>query len=208
MSKSTVVSLLPIELNETKPGIYPGIFVVPAAKGEDFEILNLANSVAHVYMDESRGSMTIVQESEVVAKSIVDDYINSCIAVDKTTSVIPGLFWVEGELSKAEIKTKFADKLAAAKVNQSKWFHALVKMADDDWSRNRSHKSITPLQKLAATSLEQFVGKKEWASMVDVQAYKACKFCTSQIPSEALVCQVCSRAQVPDSELAKLISTK
>ena len=205
MSKSTVVSLLPIELNEKKPGIYPGHFTIPAAKGEDFEILNLANSVAHVYMDESRGSMTIVQESEVVAKSIVDDYINSCIAVDKLESVIPGLFWVEGEFNKPGILSKFPEKIKEAKFNQSKWFHALVKMADDDWARNRSHKSITPLQKLAATSLEQFLGKKEWASVVDVQAYKACKFCTSQIPNEAVVCPVCTRAQVADSELAKLL---
>ena len=208
MSKSTVVCLLPVELNEKKPGIYPGHFIIQAAKDGDFGFLNLGNSVSHVYMDESRGSMTIIQESEVVAKSIVDDYINSCIAVDRIEGVYPGLFWVEGDFDKAQISTRFPERLKEAKVCQSKWYMALIKMADDDWSRNRSHKSITPIQKLAAFSLEQIVGKKEWASAIDVLAYKACKYCTSQIPSEALVCPVCSRAQVSDAELAKLVSMK
>jgi hypothetical protein len=206
MSKSTVVSLLPIELSEKKPGIYPGNFIVPAAKDDEFEVLEVGNSVAHVYMDESRGSITIVQESEVVARAIVDDYINSCIAVDRLTNTIPGLFWVEGEFTKAGILAKFPEKVKEANVCQSRWFHSLVKMADDDWARNRSHKSITPLQKIAATRLEPFLGKKEWASAVDIQSFKACKFCTSQIPVEAVVCPVCARAQVSDAELAKLIA--
>jgi hypothetical protein len=122
------------------------------------------------------------------------------------TSTIPGLFWVEGDFTKTGVQAKHSDKIKEAKQCQARWFHALVKMADDDWARNRSHKSITPLQKLAATALESFIGKKEWASVVDVQAYKACKFCTSQIPNEAVVCPVCSRAQVSDAELAKLIT--
>ena len=206
MSKSTVVSLLPIELNEKKPGVYPGHFIIGAAKRDDFEILNVVNSVAHVYMDESRGSMTIVQESETMARSIVDDYINSCIAIDKIEGIFPGLFWVEGEFDKAGIKEKFADKLKSAKDSQGRWYYALIKMADDDWAQNRSHKSITPLQKLAALAMEEIVGKKEWAAAIDVSAYKACKFCTSQIPSAAVVCPVCARAQVSDLELAKLVA--
>jgi len=206
MSKSTVVSLLPIELNEKKPGVYPGHFIIPASREGDFESLNVVNSVAHVYMDESRGSITIVQESEIMAKSIVDDYINSCIAIDKIEGIFPGLFWVEGEFNKAEIKEKFADRLKSARDSQGKWYYALIKMADDDWAQNRSHKSITPLQKLAALALEQIVGKKEWAATIDVAAYKACKFCTSQIPSAAVVCPVCARAQVSDLELAKLVA--
>lgn len=205
MSKSTVVSLLPVAFNERKPGIYPGLFDIEPAPKNGFEILIVGNSVAHVYMDESRGSMTIIQESETVARSLVEDYINSCIAVDKLNECYPGLFWLEGVFDRADIVGKHADKLAKAKESQNRWFHALVKMADDDWSQNRSHKSITGIQRHAATALEDFIGKREWNTQVNFQAYRACRFCTSQIPTEALVCSVCGRAQVPEEQLKELV---
>lgn len=206
MSKSTLVWPLPVDFNETKPGIYPGIYIIPAPLANDFDVCIVSDGSCPVYLDESRGSISTLQSSEVMAQSLVEDYINACIGVDKLNECYPGLFWVPGEYTKAEIIKNFPDRLAKSKACQNRWFLALIRMADDDWAVNRSHRAITPLQRIAATQMENIIGKKEWNTAMTTDAFKNCKFCTSKIPVAALVCPTCSRPQVSEEELKKAMA--
>lgn len=204
--KATIVSLLPVEFDERKPGIYPGTCHIPAAKTGDFEIGVIGDGNCPVYLDESRGSLSVMQTAETLAKSFVNDYINACLAVDWEGKIYPGLFWVAGEQTKATIKSGFKPQLEDAKQAQDRWFLALIRMADDDWNKNRSNRVITNLQRFAAEAMKDVVGNREWNSALVVENYKACKFCTSRIPSAALVCPVCSRQQVSDEEMKKVLA--
>lgn len=206
MSKSTLVWPLPVDFNETKPGIYPGTYIVKAPPADDFNVCIISDGSCPVYLDESRGSLNTLQSSETMAQSLVEDYINACIGVNKLEGCYPGLFWVAGEFTKEEIKKNFKDRLEQSKTSQNRWFLALIRMADDDWAINRSHRAITPLQRIAATQMENVIGKKEWNTALTTDAFKNCKFCTSKIPVGALVCPTCTRAQVSDEELKKLIT--
>jgi len=196
--------MLPVAFAERKPGIYPGVLNIPAAKYGDFEIGIVGDGNCPVYLDESRGSLSVMQTAETLAMSYVNDYINSCICTDKGEDVHPGLFWIDGEHTKEYIKANFKEKLNKCKESQDKWYLALVRMADDDWAKSRSNRIITNMQRFAAEAMKDIVGVREWNSLIVVANYKNCKFCTSQIPTLALVCPVCSRAQVSEEELKKL----
>ena len=206
MSKSTIVWMLPVEFNETKPGIYPGNYKIPPAPIDDFNICVIEDGSCPVYLDESRGSLATLQSSETMARSLTDDYINACIGINRLEECYPGIFWVPGEYTKEEVKKHFADKIKEVRAAQHKWFLALIRMADDDWAVNRSHRAITPLQRIAATQMENVIGKKEWNTALTTDAFKSCKFCTSKIPVGAVVCPTCTRAQISDEEMKKLVS--
>jgi len=192
MRKATVVSLCPYDLNEMKPGIYPGSFFIPAAKPPDFEVCVITDAVGHTYIDQDRGSFSRPYSCDEIAKSIVRDHIVACICVDRESETWPGLFWLEEEHSKEDIKKNHADKLKSAMNSQNRWLLALVMMADDDWGKTHSHRAISDLQRRAAGILEHQVGKKEWAVEIkDIADFKLCPFCRTQIPQEALVCATC-----------------
>jgi hypothetical protein len=156
-ANATVVSILPAKVNEEKPGLYPGTFQIPAAKDGDFNILHVGVSHYIVYLDSSRGSLRVPELGSKIARSIVEDFIKAQIGVEDGRE--PGLFWVEGHLTKEEILAKHKDLLEQAKEKQKNWFTALVMLGDDNWVRYGTHSAISGVQITAAKSLGH---KAEW----------------------------------------------
>lgn len=151
---ATVVSLCPFEIKETKPGINPGTFKIAAAKKGDFQILVIGISKYGVYLDGDRGTLSVPELGERIAKSVVFDFVNSQYGIDDDAR--PGLFYVLGRKTRDEIVTEHVAELEEYRDKQERWFRRLIMAADDHWARFQRHNSITDLQRLAA----KFMGHK------------------------------------------------
>ena len=184
---ATVVSIVPFELNEEKPGVYPGNFYIPAAIGGP-EVLVVGQSVYHIEVDENR-SVTVPCPANEIARSIVEDYVNSNLAYSEKENAAPGLFWEIGRYTKIEVITKLGTQLERAKLRQINWFNKLVEMADDDWEKTRQHKTISDMQRFACKSLGL---SRPWVIVpVKPGSNKECIACRSVVHPEAIVCPQC-----------------
>jgi len=185
---STVVSIVPFEINEFKPGLYPGSFKIPPAKEGDFEFLVIGRSIHYVYLDEDRGSVQVPTTSDEVARSICEDYIDALFGVQKGISE-PGIFWIEGAFrDKKAIQIAAGEKLEQAKIKQRQWFIHLVEIGDDEWSKYRTHKSVSDLQRFAARSLGF---DREWNVDAKAESIQFCPACRMTIQSGAMICGNC-----------------
>lgn len=182
---STVISILPWAVGpEEKPGLYPGSFFLdPAAKG-DMSVLHVGKS--HHFFNYDEKSLKIETTSSEVARSIVEDYCSSMI--EATPEDKPGLFWLFGQHPKDEIKKVQASRLLEVKASQMRWFARLVRLADDDWSKNRQNRTISMIQREAAKWLGL---DREWISDFATQAENRCLACRSMIDPEASICPIC-----------------
>lgn len=190
MSKSTIVSLIPFDINEQKP-TYPGNFFIPGAKEDDFETLVVGDVLAFKYIDEFRGTDKINIDSADLARAIIDDFVNSQLAIRTGEGIAPGIFFIPGEHSKIEIKTKFKEELLESKKKQTKWFEVLVKMADDDWEKTRQHRVISGIQRYAARYLNL---DRIW--LIEPKMTK-CVACRSTVEAEAVICPTCKAILKP-----------
>src|SRR5215831_12218667 len=99
---STVVSIFPANIEEVKPGLIPGYFKIPAVEKEgDFNLLTVERCVHAVYLDEARPRLIVPDPSDIVARSIVQDFKTS-IHGYVTGIAEPGLSWVYGEYGSGE----------------------------------------------------------------------------------------------------------
>lgn len=185
---ATVVSIVPFKLDEFKPGIYPGQFVIPGAKDGVPEILEVGESIYFVEIDEDR-TITVRCPADDVAKAIVNDYVISSLAYSTDKDAAPGIFWVPGRYDLTGILTNFSHELEAAKGRQDRWFRELVQMADDDWEKSRQHKFISDIQRFAAKSLKL---ERPWIINPKIEVnVDRCFACFSVIQPEAVICPFC-----------------
>src|SRR5580765_8304096 len=97
---STVVSILPVQIDESKPGLLPGQYIIPGVKDpmEDVEVLHVFRAKFPVYLDENRPALIVPAPSDTVANSICVDYKVSMPGFEVGISE-PGLFWARGMFS-------------------------------------------------------------------------------------------------------------
>lgn len=202
---ATIVSLMPVVISESKPGLYPGRFVIPAAKlGPDGQAVELAILVIgvskhYVYLDSDRGSLPQDNFPTKVAKSVVEDFISASQLAD--TEAHPGLFYVSGEYSEDEIRAQFADKLIDAQFHQDAWFNRLIQTADDEWQKYRLHRVITDPQRMAARALGI---DREWChterpdARLSLMATAKCPSCQSNVLDTQVVCTNCKCILKPE----------
>jgi len=183
---ATVVSLFPLEISETKPGLYPGYFVIPAAPMGEISYLPVGDSV--YYQDTKNDIRTAIRTPfHVVAESIVGDFQRSHIG-RIVGEAEPGLFWVPGMyLSQRRIREEFAEQIEDANQKQLKWFEELVKIADDSYSRTQRHTSVSTLQRLAAKHRGI---QRPWVLRSNDSA-NTCRFCKAETPFGAVKCPTC-----------------
>jgi hypothetical protein len=193
MDCSTLVSVCPFPINETKPGLQPERFQLPAVKNfeTDCVVLHVTNASFFVYIDMDRGSMKVNVPSEELAQSIVRDLITAQIAINLSDDApaTPGLFWVPGKISKEEIVKNHSVILKQARDAQRNWFNNLVKMADDDWSKYRQHKTISDTQRHALRALGL---TRDWDIDIEkLSSAKSCPACMNKVPDGAAICPFC-----------------
>lgn len=195
MSKSTVISTVPLRLEEPKPGLIPNIYEIePAPKG-GFSSVVVNDGFQLVLMplsDEKAPPIKIPVLSEQIAKSIIDDYVSASICIDFTPRedgavAIPGLFWLPNEVSPAEIKAKHQAAVILATRNTRAWLEKVIVASDIEWAQTHSPKSITEIAKLAC----DFLGViREW-NFSTAQVPTLCWACKTAVNPDAMICLSC-----------------
>lgn len=188
----TVVSFVPIQLHEEKPHLFPAVYVLPAAKKNEFVLLHVGES--HHFIpdpfDEKRNYKQVTPPHEM-ARSICDDYNTAHIGTDSESG--PGLFWVHGRLTIQQVKDKHSDLLEFYQKRQTKWFHNLVSIADADWEKNKNRLAVSDLQRIAA----QYLGiQKDWV-IATIQENMTCPFCKALISVDSVKCYNCKEVVNP-----------
>ena len=184
--KATIISFFPIEINEPKPGLYPGYFVIPAAPIGEFSFLVVGDAV---YYQETKNEIQtqIRTPYYTLAESIVNDFQQSHIGRIPEYAE-PGVFWVQGGYqSRVQIRAELEDQLDLWERRQLKWFEELVKMADDQYARTGRHNSVSALQRMAA---QRLAIQRPWIIRTGDSA-NTCRFCKQEVPFGAVKCPTC-----------------
>lgn len=181
----SVVSIYPRPIDESKPGLIPGVFQMPAGSFENPQVLHVQHSTCPVYAFDGKSIPTTIVSDEI-ANSIVNDFIAASVAV--TEDAQPGLFTIDGHLTIEEIKKKYADKLKEINERQNRWFASLVALADDDWSKTRQHRQISDLQRDAARALNL---EREWLR-IQAKIITTCPACAAKVEGTPVVCKACN----------------
>jgi hypothetical protein len=203
-TESTVISLVPIDINEEKPGLFPGRYKIPASDMRIPSILHVSHAKHFVYLDESRGSLGVPSPSDQVAKSIVDDWIESQLGIDEDSR--PALFWVPDELSKDMVIEKFKVEIAKRLLSQRRWFLNLAMLADNDWTNYHKHNVISAFQRKCADIIGWNPIDHEWMAPMTTMESTPCPFCGNQVPKGFSRCGNCK--EVINPRLEKEIQAK
>lgn len=194
--KSTVVSIFPKYILERKCTIQPGTFEIQPGSYDIPSILVVGPSSWWKETDVNEPLLEIPHSSIQIADSIVRDYCNGVVACDMGDSM-PGLFFIPGKWSVAEIKEKHKPELDAANTKQKKWFTVLVKMADALWSRSNGNPlTISDEMKMAANALN--LVNKDWLKDSQVVELVRCKACGSLKNPLYPICANCKAIDDPD----------
>lgn len=205
--ESTVISLVPFEIREHKPGLYPPRYIIDPSnyvteldeKKKLPKVLNISTAYHFVYLDETRGHVRVPNPSDVVAKSVVEDYINSQISIDEDAR--PALFWIPEKVSAEEAKEKLKTDIAKSLVKQKKWFINVCMLADNDWAKYHQHNVISGFQRKCAEIIGWSAQEHEWMSPHTTMDAKACPACGVTAPKGVIICPNCKL--VLDKERAK-----
>lgn len=188
MDRTTVVSIYPKMIHETKATIQPGIFIIPAGSYEKPSTLIVGPSSWWKELPEEQPLLEIPSSSIQIADSIVRDY---CIGIleSNMADCMPGLFYLPGSVSIKELKEKYQLQLDKANAKQTVWFHALVKAGDVLWARSNGNPlSVSDDMRMAARALGV---TKDWMVNMDNTEMVKCKACGVLNNSAVVVCPNC-----------------
>lgn len=189
---ATIVSLVPLEIKEHKPGLNPGFFHIPACLNMDAPVIHhITNAYHSIYMGEMHGQeyISVNNPSASVAKAIVRDYVNSQLAV--TADAYPGLFWLPGKLTLAEIKLKHAEELQNAKKIQFNWFERVMVITKDQWTKYHRHEAISNWEREIARILKLNVSENPWMTQISAANSTICPACDEPNRPGRVVCKGC-----------------
>jgi hypothetical protein len=180
--RCTVVSLVPLEINEEKPGLCPPRFRIPASDGETPQIIHVDTAHHFVYLDESRGSLQVKNPSDIIAKSIVEDYKAGQMGVDDECG--PAIFWIDKELTLDEVMKDYKVELMKLRLRQRQWLLNICMIADNDWQRYHQHNVISSFQREAAKMIGWDPKDHEWMTpaMTMQEGTIKCPYCGLGVP--------------------------
>lgn len=202
MDKSTVVSILPKAISETKSTMQPGLFQLPPGSLENPSILVVGTSSWWRDIDENQPLLEIPVSSVQVADSIVRDYCNGLLACNMGDQM-PGLFYLPGEYTVEKIRKDHPALLPEAAARQKKWFLELVRIADILWSRSNGNPlSISDDARLACKELN--IHGKPWLGDLQTAELVRCIACGALRNAQFPICQACKA--IADPELAKKLN--
>jgi len=200
LDKSTIVSIFPKAIDDDKITIVPGKFHIDAGLYEKPSILIVGGSSWWSDTDVERPILEIPVSSIQVAESLVKDYCNGMFNCNMGDSM-PGLFFVLGEQTIMDIKTKYKIMLEMVKEKQDNWFRVLVKSADSLWARSNGNPLVIwDEMRIAARSLN--LNDKPWLKDFHIVQLVPCKFCGVMRNPSYPICQSC-RAIDPSHPAAK-----
>lgn len=186
MPQATVLSICPFETIEIKP-IIGGHYRIPAAPKDDFILIDIVESSVHQRMPATEHNIVIPVAAHHIAKSIVDDFVNT--VVESTDDAGPGLMWFDMKVTREEVLTKHKVEYDALRAKQLKWFENLCRKADDDWNQWHKLGLISDHQRYAAKYLGY---DSEWLANYNTnEGMVDCPVCYSKIDARAAKCLNC-----------------
>lgn len=188
LDKSTIVSIYPKPVKSINDTVFPGRFIIPPGKLEKPSLFVVGSSSWWKELEDDQPLLEIPVSSIQMANSIITDFCNGLLSCNMGDTM-PGLFFVPGELSLQEIKTKYPTQFQKAVDNQKRYFLELVKRGDVDWSRtNGNPLAISDDMRLAARELGI---TKEWlADFQNVEMIR-CVACGAMRNPSYPICGAC-----------------
>ena len=177
IDKCTVVSIFSKHIDEKKPTIEPGRFIIKSGTYEMPSLLVVGSSSWWKEIDEHQPLLEIPNSSIQVADSIVKDYCNGFFGCNMSDAM-PGLFWLPGEINLITLRAKHKAELDVAKFKQDNFFKNIVKLTDALWARTNGNPLVVSDEaRLAARTLQ--LEDKAWMKdsiKFDQQNCPACGF--------------------------------
>jgi len=156
--------------------------VIPAAPVGGHVLVEISGAFQPTYYGVDIGDKPEYIPAAEVAKDIVREF---------TTNVIGASAGFSGPgIAVRDSSMKLEDQIARLKEAQEAYFGYLFQLAED-LDRAGMGRAITDEMRDAA----RWLGRENarWLKPYRQQVLKKCKWCVSEIPEEALVCQVCLR---------------
>lgn len=204
LDKATIVSIFPREINDIKETIQPREFHLDAGTKEDPSLTIITPAAWVRDSGDERPLEEVYISSTALAQSVIVDYCNGllgCAIGDKQ----PGLFFINGEVTKKQVLSEYKIKLAEAEIKQNNWYHTLVMLADSLWARGNGNPLIIwDIQRLAARSLG--LESKPWLKDFQLVEFIKCFACGTLKDPKYPICLGCKTIDV-NHPLAKEIKT-
>jgi hypothetical protein len=202
MDKCTIVSIFPKEVEEVKPTIEPGKFIIPAGTLENPAILVIGSSSWWKDYDYEQPLLEIVNSSIQVADSIIKDWCNGMLGCNMGDAM-PGLFFVLGEHKAIEIKMNYKNKLDEMSAKQTNWYRVLVRLADSLWARTSGNPlAIWDEMRLAARELN--LNDKPWLKDYQQAELIRCAACGGMRDPNYPICPTCKSIDMSHPEAKNL----
>lgn len=207
---STICSLLPYDLVESKPGLNPNEYTIKKAPKGGFSLTIISNDVYYLINPDLLSDAKEVRQIKVpvpsieLAQSIIMDYSVAVLGIAPPDAA-PGLFALKGDWTdKKDFQLKHNALIGFHTKTQTKWFENLVAIADDTWAKTRSPISISELQR---TACEILGFKRDWLNPIASELLDKCPVCMNTVLPGALKCVACGYV-INKIELDKLLVTK
>lgn len=200
--KSTIVSIYPFEVIETKHTLAPLQWKIPGGSYENPSVAIIGPASWFLQPDVEKPPVEISENSKRMAKSVIDDWCSGLLECS-LGSAQPGLFFLPGAFTVAQIKSQHKADLDAARDKQRAWYEKLVTKADSLWSQHNGNPIvISELMKHAAQELG--FKDKEWLRNFETIQKVTCDACGSLRNPKFPVCPIC-RAIDTKSPMAGVI---
>jgi hypothetical protein len=202
--RSTIFSIFPREIIEYKYTIEPGKFVIPAGTIADVGRLPVGSSSWWAEIDHAQPLLEVPVGSVAIAESVVKDYSSAILGYLGGVRS-PGVFYVPGEVSVAQMKTAYKPLFEDVIAQQKAWFVALIDIADALWARSNGNPMvISDDMKLAARELG--LEYKDWLKTYKQVELVKCIACGNLNSNTVIVCPNCK--VVLDGEKFKALNLK
>lgn len=207
LDRSTVVSIYPKLIDELKPTISPGRFIIKPGSMEKPSILVVGSSSWWHDVDVEQPMLEIPHSSIVIAESIIKDYSNGILGVDMGENM-PGLFFVPGckldaannidnHATLAWVQKEYKNQFAIAERKQKSWYSVLIKLADSLWARSNGNPlAVSDDMRMAAREMN-LAAVKDWMKDFQMVDMVRCKACGSLKNPQYPICPSC---HFPDPE--------
>lgn len=190
LDKSTIISILPKEIDEVKHTLNPGRWIISPGSFNKPTFFTVGPSSwwREIYEDET--FLEIPVSSIQIADSIIKDYSNGILACDMGDSK-PGLGFIPGEYNLEKLNKDYPNFLAKLKFQQSNWFSRLVKLADMLWARSNGNPlTICEDMRMAARELN-LASVKDWMKDFSMVEMIRCFSCGTLKNPDYPTCPTC-----------------
>lgn len=194
--KSTIFSIVPFTIHETKPGLYPGIFHIDACLDDRQPERLLVGASKHMmYIAGKKQPIAIDTASYQIAKAIVDDFLDG--QLHTTPDARPGICWIQGDVPVGDFVSKNIQIFNQLKATQRKWLILQVQKTEDDWKKYHHSRVVTDQARFAVRALGLPI--PEWMTNEEVgMNFVKCPACSTMNDPNNVVCSGCTAVFTAD----------